>query len=57
MTSKESKAVKQDELDSEPSLDQMVDLNDPKTLQGLGRIAAKLRSSKEDPHGVPRQHL
>ena len=40
--SKELKEMEQEDLDSEPSLDKMLDLSDPKVLQGLGRLAAKI---------------
>ncbi len=40
MKSKELKEMEQEDLDSEPSLDKMLDLSDPKVLQGLGKLAA-----------------
>lgn len=39
MTSKELKEIKQEELTAEPSLDRMLNLKDPKTLEGLGKLA------------------
>ena len=50
MTSKILKEIQNEERTREPSLDQMVDLKDPKVLQGLGKIAQEAldrRSNKE----------
>ena len=50
MTSKILKEIQNEERTREPSLDQMVDLKDPKVLKGLGRIAQEAldrRSNKE----------
>ena len=40
MKSKELQELEQEALDQEPSLDKMVDLNDPAVLKGLGQMAA-----------------
>ena len=42
MKSKELKEMEQEDLDREPSLDKMLDLSDPKVLQGLGKLASKI---------------
>ena len=50
MTSKILKEIQNEERTREPSLDQMVDLKDPKVLKGLGKIAQAAldrRSNKE----------
>jgi len=47
MPSKELKEMQAEEAAAEPSLDQMLDLNDPKVLKGLGRIAAKETAAKK----------
>ena len=51
MTSKILKEIQNEERTREPSLDQMVDLKDPKVLKGLGRIAqaALDRNSNSEP--------
>jgi hypothetical protein len=43
MTSKELKELKEQELAEEPSLAGMLDLNNPKVLAGLGKLAAQAR--------------
>jgi len=47
MTSKELKKIKAEELEAEPSLDQMLDLKDPKVLKGLGKLAARALKEKK----------
>jgi hypothetical protein len=47
MKSKELKEIEAEEMDQEPSLDKMVDLNDPKVLSGLGRLATEARLRQE----------
>ena len=42
MKSKELKEMEQEDLDSEPSLDKMLDWSNPETYAGLGRLAALL---------------
>ena len=51
MTSKILKEIQNEERTREPSLDQMVDLKDPKVLRGLGKIAqaALDRNSNSEP--------
>ncbi len=48
--SKELGEIEAEELEREPSLDQMLDLNDPKVLKGLGELAllAQERQAKLD---------
>jgi hypothetical protein len=46
--SKELKEMEQEDLDSEPSLDKMLDLSDPKVLQGLGRLQQILAAEEAD---------
>ena len=45
--SKELKEMEQEDLDSEPSLDKMMDLSDPKVLQGLGKLAANALAKRK----------
>ena len=56
MTSKHLKEIQTEEVTAEPSLDQMVDLKDPKVLKGLGKIAQKAldrrSNSEEGPEDV-----
>ena len=51
MTSKILKEIQTQEVTAEPSLDQMVDLKDPKVLKGLGKIAQEAldRRSNSEP--------
>jgi uracil-DNA glycosylase len=51
MTSKHLKEIQREEVTAEPSLDQMVDLKDPKVLKGLGKIAQQAldRRSNSEP--------
>ena len=37
----------QEELNAEPSLDKMVDLSDPKVLEGLGRLATMIMEENQ----------
>jgi len=46
MPSKELKELQAEALEQEPSLDQMVDLKDPKVLAGLGRLAQKYAAER-----------
>lgn len=46
MKSKELQEMEAADLEQEPSLDKMVDLNNPKVLEGLGRLA--MRFQEED---------
>ena len=47
MKSKELKEMEQEDLDSEPSLDKMLDWSNPETYAGLGRLARNLRAKDE----------
>lgn len=54
MTSKELQEMVEEDLTAEPSLDQMIDLSDPKVLKGLGKLAAealKERKAQEEAEG------
>lgn len=44
MKSKELQEMEAADLEQEPSLDKMVDLNNPKVLEGLGRLVEQLRN-------------
>ena len=48
MKPKELKEMEQEDLDSEPSLDKMLDWSNPETYAGLGRLAALLKAEKAD---------
>ena len=47
--SKELREMEQEDLDSEPSLDKMLDWSNPETYAGLGRLASKIMAEKADP--------
>jgi hypothetical protein len=47
MKSKELREIEAEELEAEPSLDQMLDLNNPEVLSGLGRLAAKWQAEDQ----------
>jgi hypothetical protein len=47
MKSKELREMEQEDLDSEPSLDKMLDWSNPETYAGLGRLARNLRAKDE----------
>lgn len=57
MKSKELKEIEAEEMDQEPSLDKLIDLNDPKVLSGLGRLAttARLRQESDIDDGYERK--
>ena len=46
MKSKELKEMEQEDLDSEPSLDKMLDLDDPKVLKALGEWVAEMHQHR-----------
>jgi hypothetical protein len=45
--SKGPREIEEEGIDQEPSLDKMLDLNDPKVLSGLGRLATEARLRQE----------
>jgi hypothetical protein len=52
MKSKELQEMEAEALEQEPSLDKMVDLNNPQVLEGLGRLVERRR---REGHIPPRQ--
>jgi hypothetical protein len=64
MSSKELKEMQEEDLEQEPSLAGMLDLKDPKVLQGLGKLAAqaqerqRLTKAKQRPQeaALPKSH-
>ena len=45
--SPELQAMEAEQMEAEPSLDQMVDLSDPKVLKGLGRMAEEIYQKQQ----------
>ena len=49
MKSKELQEMEAADLEQEPSLDKMLDLKEPKVLEGLGRLVERLRADGRMP--------
>jgi hypothetical protein len=53
MKSKELREIEAEEMEREPSLDKLINLNDPKVLMGLGRLAKKIQEEKRQAENSP----
>ena len=48
MKTKELREIEAEEMEQEPSLDKLVDLDNPEVLKGLGRMAARITARKAE---------